>query len=388
MNNRIMLSKLTLLLILLTVSVGFISPDNKYDKTMPVVSRAVAKSPEEDVFKKEYIKSMMMKVTGWQLKNPKHGPTDWTNGAFYAGVVAAYNTLKSKSIYDSLMALGERTGWLPGSRYDHADDIAISQTYIDLYRMRNDKKMIRATVDSIQKMRTVPGHETATHGITWWWCDALFMAPPTLVKLGVTLKDPHYFSLSDSLFKQTVDLLYSKEEHLFARDSNYLITAQGQGRHEANGKKIFWSRGNGWVMGGLVRILEELPKNYQSRAYYVNIYREMAEKVISLQQEDGLWRASLLDPTAYPGGEGSGSGFFCYAMAWGINKGILSKDKYLPAVKKAWQGLNTLVSPEGRVGWVQPIGGDPKRNFSAESWEVYGAGAFLLAGSEIIKIKL
>ncbi|MBA2762109.1 MAG: glycoside hydrolase family 88 protein, partial [Segetibacter sp.] len=122
--------------------------------------------------------------------------------------------------------------------------------------------------------------------------------------------------------------------------------------------------------------------------YYVTIYRQMAEKIASLQQADGLWRASLLDPASYLGGEGSGSGFFCYALAWGINKGILNKEKYLPVVQKAWEGLNTLVSPEGRVGWVQPIGADPQKNFSSESWEVYGAGAFLLAGSEVIKMKL
>jgi rhamnogalacturonyl hydrolase YesR len=113
----------------------------------------------------------------------------------------------------------------------------------------------------------------------------------------------------------------------------------------------------------------------------------MSDKILSLQQADGLWRASLLDPASYPGGEGSGSGFYCYALAWGINKGILEKQKYQPAVRKAWIGLNTLITPEGKVGWVQPIGADPQKNFSAESWEVYGAGAFLLAGSEVIKLK-
>lgn len=341
----------------------------------------------KDIFNRNYIKTSMISVTDWQLKNPKHLPTDWTNGAFYAGVVAAYKTTGSASILDSLMAIGERTGWKPGARYDHADDIAVSQTYIDVYRLKKEQGMIQATIDTVQKMRTVPGREVRQHGITWWWCDALFMAPPTLVKLGVTLKDPAYFSLNDTLFKETYTLLYNKEEHLFARDASYLLNRQGEGKREKNGKLVFWSRGNGWVMGGLVRLLEELPAGYPNRNFYLAIYREMAEKIISLQQADGLWRASLLDPAAYPGGEGSGSGFYCYALAWGVNKGILNKKKYLPAVRKAWQGLNTLVSEEGRVGWVQPIGADPQKNFSAESWEVYGAGAFLLAGSEVIKLK-
>ncbi|HZG26562.1 MAG TPA: glycoside hydrolase family 88 protein [Chitinophagaceae bacterium] len=346
-----------------------------------------AQNVNVDVFKPKVIKATMLRVTDWQLKNPKHKPTDWTNGAFYAGVVAAYKTTKSKVVRDSLLALGERTGWRPGARYDHADDIAISQTYIDMYRERKNREMIQPTVDTVQKLRTVTGTEVQRHGITWWWCDALFMGPPTLAKLGVTLKDPSYFVLNDSFFRQTYDLLYNKEEHLFARDASYLVNQQGEGKREKNGKLIFWSRGNGWVMGGLVRLLAELPKDYTTREYYLGLYRDMAAKVITLQQPDGLWRASLLDPESYPGGEGSGSGFYCYALAWGINNGVLDKATYLPAVQKAWTALNTLVSAEGRVGWVQPIGADPQKNFNPESWEVYGAGAFLLAGSEVIKLK-
>jgi unsaturated rhamnogalacturonyl hydrolase len=338
------------------------------------------------VFNPRYIKRTMQQVTGWQLNHPRHAPTDWTNGAFYAGVVAAYKTTGSRNILDSLMALGQRTSWQPGRRYDHADDIAIAQTYIDLYRIKGDPKFISAIIDTVQKLRAVPGPESKK-GLMWWWCDALFMGPPTIIKLGVTLKAPSYFALNDSLFKQTYDLLYNKEQHLFARDASYLINANGEGKREANGEPIFWSRGNGWVMGGLVRILEELPANYPMRSFYEQLFKEMSEKIVSLQQADGLWRASLLDPASYPGGEGSGSGFYCYALAWGVNNGLLDKDKYVPAVRKAWQGLNTLVSPEGRVGWVQPIGADPRRNFNAESYEVYGAGAFLLAGSEVIKMR-
>lgn len=341
---------------------------------------------DPDVFAPDFIKTTMKKVVDWQLKHPNHKPTDWTNGAFYSGVFAAYETTRSNEILDSLMALGERTGWKPGARYDHADDLAICQTYINLYRLKKNRRMIQATVDTVQKMSRVPGREVKNHGITWWWCDALFMAPPVLGQLGKTLNDPTYYALNDSLFKQTYKLLYNEEEHLFARDATYLVNANGEGKRESNGKKVFWSRGNGWVMGGLVQLLNELPKNYPSRNWYVTLYKQMSERLVSLQQPDGLWRSSLLDPEAYPGGEGSGSGFDCYAIAWGINQGILDKKTYLPAVQKAWVALNTLVSSEGRVGWVQPIGADPRRNFSAESWEVYGTGAYLLAGSEVIKL--
>ncbi|QKZ13503.1 glycoside hydrolase family 105 protein [Spirosoma sp. KUDC1026] len=346
------------------------------------------KVPDDKVyFKPAYIKETLIKAATWQLNHPKHATTDWTNGAFYSGVFAAYQTTKSPLLMDSLMAMGERTNWQPGRRYDHADDIAICQTYLNLYRLKKDRRMIQPTIDTVQKLRTTPGQEVQKNGITWWWCDALFMAPPVLTGLGRTLNESWYYKLNDSLFRQTYDRLYNTQEHLFARDGSYLISADGSGKKESNGQKIFWSRGNGWVMGGLVQLLNELPANYPQRDFYVTLYKQMSERLLGLQQADGLWRASLLDPDAYPGGEASGSGFDCYAMAWGINNGILPKDKYLPAVRKAWVALNKLVSDEGRVGWVQPIGADPRRNFNADSWEVYGTGAFLLAGSEVIKLK-
>lgn len=346
-----------------------------------------SKNNPEKCFKPKEIKKAMVKAAMWQLANPKHQLWDWTNGAFYAGVSAAYNTTGDKRILDAMNKMGETNEWKPGPRFQHADDIAICQTYVDLFRIKKDKAMITPFIEQMDKFLTTPFPAKGIEKITWWWCDALFMAPPALVKLSMTTGDKKYMEKSDELFHETYNLLYDKEEHLFARDLGYVIKGDASDRHEANGEKIFWSRGNGWVMGGLVLVLNELPKDYKERPFYEQVYKEMADRIASLQQEDGLWRASLLDPASYPGGEASGSGFYTYALAWGINNGLLSNDKYLPVVQKAWKGMNSLIQPDGHVGWCQPIGADPKKNFSAESWEVYGTGAFLLAGSEVIKMK-
>lgn len=339
-------------------------------------------------FKKSYIKKSMVKATEWQLAHPKHAQTDWTNGAFYAGVYAAWETTHAKKIYQAMMAVGnDSTRWMPGRRWFHADDIAICQTYIDLYHREKRQEMLDGTVATVGRFMKEPyPTKSKIDVIKWWWCDALFMAPPVLVKLGITTGDDSYLKYNDQCFKECYDLLYNKEEQLFARDLNYVIKGDGKDRYEANGKKIFWSRGNGWVMGGLVRILKELPANYPERPFYEQLFKDMAARIVSLQQPDGLWRASLLDPESYPGGEVSGSGFFCYALAWGINNGLLDKATYLDATKKAWVGLNHCVKEDGHVGWVQPIGADPRKNFTADSWEVYGTGAYLLAGSEVIRL--
>ncbi len=347
---------------------------------------SVSGQGDADVFKRSNIEARMLAVAKWQLANPKHKLYDWTSGAFYAGVFAAYETTKSDELMAALMEMGEKNEWKPGPRFDHADDIVINQTYLDLYRLKKDKKMLQPTIDVVERLKKETGNEVAKHGITWWWCDALFMAPPTFAKLARITGDKSYLDLNDRFFRETYDRLYNKEEALYARDASYLTAADGTGKLEANGKKIFWSRGNGWVMGGLVRLLKELPKNHPSREFYLKQYKDMAAKIISLQQPDGLWRSSLLDPDSFPGGEASGTGFYTYALAWGINNKILDRKNYLPAVQRAWRGLNTLVHPDGKVGWTQPIGADPRRNFNADSWEVYGAGAFMLAGSEVVKL--
>lgn len=349
---------------------------------------AFAQPGNGDVFGKKYIKKLIPKVVDWQLNNPRHDPKDWTNGAFYAGVFAAWETTKSKAIYQALLDTGNAQQWQPHKRWYHADDVAISQTYIDVYRKEKRLEMIQPTRDTLNLFVSRPYPDrSGVEVIKWWWCDALFMGPPALVKLGMATKDRQYLDASDTYFRETYDLLYNRDERLFARDLNFVIKADGSGRKEANGQRIFWSRGNGWVMGGLVRILQELPMDYPERPFYETLFKEMADRVARLQPQDGLWRASLLDPEAYPGGEVSGSGFFCYALAWGINNDLLDKQTYLPVVEKTWKALTACISEEGRVGWVQPIGGSPQKNFGPDSWEVYGTGAFLLAASEVIKLK-
>ena len=218
------------------------------------------------------------------------------------------------------------------------------------------------------------------HRREWAWCDALFMGPPTLGKLSQITNDPRYLDLSNKLWWKTTDYLYDKEEHLFYRDSRFFD------RKEANGKKVFWSRGNGWVLAGMARLMETMPPNYQDRQQYITLFQEMAKKIAALQQPDGSWRTSLLDPKSFPSKETSGTAFFCYGLAWGINNGLLPKNEYLPVVNKAWDALVNCVQPSGMLGYVQPIGNKAKAEIKASDTEVYGVGGFLLAGAELMKM--
>jgi rhamnogalacturonyl hydrolase YesR len=114
----------------------------------------------------------------------------------------------------------------------------------------------------------------------------------------------------------------------------------------------------------------------------VEQFQQMASRIGTLQGADGLWRTDLLDPAAYPSPEVSGSAFYVYALAWGIDHGILDRTTYLPVVQKGWQGLLAHVYEDGRLGSIQAVGAAPEVVPPTSSY-VYGVGAFLLAGSEL-----
>lgn len=348
-----------------------------------LMNLAFAQKPSNKVIEKS-----MLKAFKWQQKNPNHKLNDWTNGAYYVGVTKAYQATGNKAYLNGLKEMAKTINWMPGERWFHADDITICQSFLYMKEEGVEGVNLEPTVAVLDRVMTEDyDWNDDIKPIYWWWCDALFMGPPVFVHYGVLSGQDEYLKASDKLYKECVDLLFDQEEHLFARDMRYQWKGDKEYMKESNGKKIFWSRGNGWVIGGLALILQKMPADYENRRYYVDLFKKLAARLKSVQPEDGLWRSSLLDPEAYPHGEVSGTGFDTFAFLWGINNGLLDREEYLPAAMKAFNGLMACQQKNGMMGWVQPIGADPKRNFSADSWEVYGTGAYLLACSEMLKLK-
>jgi rhamnogalacturonyl hydrolase YesR len=332
----------------------------------------------------------MERVADWQLAHPSsHEATDWTQAAGDAGIMALAGISGSPRYREELVAAAERLHWQLGPRMYDADDHCIGQTYAELYRIYRDKRMIEPLRERFESILAKPSSVESlafdqTEGNPreiWSWCDSLFMGPPAWFMLAAATGDTRYSDFAAVNWWGTTEFLYDKQEHLFFRDSTYF------NRREANGRKIFWSRGNGWVMAGLVRTLQNLPQNYPDRSKFEDLFKEMAVAVLRCQQPDGLWRASLLDPGSYPLKEASGSGFYVYALAWGINQGLLDRARVEPAVMRGWAALVDCVQADGKLTHVQPIGADP-RSFKDDSTEVYGVGAFLLAGSEVYRMSL
>jgi unsaturated rhamnogalacturonyl hydrolase len=350
--------------------------DNPWVGDAPSASLPLA-SNLSPALKRKDVSRAMRKVANWQLARASDGfNRDWTFAALYAGFMAVPEAANGKKYQDALLLVGKKFDWQPGPRLAHADDLAVGQTYLDLYSRYRDPAMIVPIKERMDAVMQLPDDAQKP---LWWWCDALFMAPPVLAKLSKVTGERKYLDFMDHEWWITSDLLYSPKNSLFFRDKSYFDA------HEANGNSVFWSRGNGWVFAGLARVLAEMPADYPSRPRYVAQFQQMAQKIASLQGADGLWRAGLLDEADYELPEISGSAFFTYGFAYGIISGILDGKIYRPVVRRAWKGLLAHIYQDGRLGSMQAVGAAPGA-FTPTSSYVYGTGGFLLAGSEVYRL--
>lgn len=328
-------------------------------------------------FKPKAIRAAMRKVADWQVARIANTPSqDWTFATLYVGLLSASDTLHDPRYRNVVLQAAEHFQWKLGPRKAHADDQAIGQAYLILNAQHPDPAHLAPLRSQFDELMRSPDDPSKP---VWWWCDALFMAPPVWSQLAAETHDPKYVDYMDHEWKITSNLLWDPKEDLFFRDKKYLD------KKEQNGRKVFWSRGNGWVMGGLVRVLQTLPPTDPRRGFYVEKLQKMAASIRKLQGSDGLWRAGLLDADNYALPETSGSSFFVYALAWGIEHHLLDAKQYTPVVERGWAGLVANVYQSGRLGCVQPVGERPGA-YPASASSVFGTGAFLLAGTEVEKL--
>ena len=309
----------------------------------------------------------------------------WTRASYFEGLMALYNISREQKYLDYAVKWGESHHW--GLAYKdenrNADDMGCGQTYIDLYRLDPKPERIKILKEAVDKM-------VASEKIDdWWWIDALQMAMPVFARLGALENDRKYWDRMYEMYMHTRNVeggkgLYNPTDHLWWRDKDFVPPYT-----EPNGEDCYWARGNGWVMTAMARVLEQNPPDRKQRKEYSTMLKQMAEALVKVQREDGFWNVSLHDPGNFGGPETSGTAFFVYGLAWGINHGYLKKQKYLSAVMRGWNAISEkALHPDGFLGYVQGTGKEPKSSQpvgydTVPNFDDYGLGAFLLAGSEV-----
>lgn len=307
----------------------------------------------------------------------------WVSGVLYNGLFDWAEITDKKEYFDFMKRIFSRYYWQLGNRMYHGDDLCVGQVYLDMYAKYKQEKMwipTKARIDWIIENPPI-GNIDITKGVSdrWWWCDALYMAPAIFTRLYTLTGDKKYLKFAHKEYLDCYEHLYDKDEHLFFRDGKYLNAK------DEKGGKVFWSRGNGWVLGGLAEVLKYLPEEDKKyRPFYEQLLQEMSEKIASLQREDGYWRTNLLNADIYPMPETSGTGLFTYAIMYGINQGILPAYKYLPIVRKGWDAMVKAVNTEGKVGWTQMVAQKPGKVVKKDT-RAYSVGSLLMIASELYR---
>lgn len=327
----------------------------------------------------------------WQQERPDPGNAFWDNAAYHTGNMEAYKLTKNPVFLNYSEKWAEKNQWKGAKSddrskwrysYGETDQFVLFgdwqicfQTYIDLYHINPDSIRIKRALEVMEYQMSTSKNDY------WWWVDGLYMVMPVMTKLYHLTNNELYLTKLYEYFSFARDLMYDSESHLYYRDAKYIYP-----KHKSvNGKKDFWSRGNGWLFAGLAKILPDLPDNWKHKAEFTVLFQKMAVSLKDAQQEGGYWTRSLLDPDHAPGEETSGTAFFTYGYFWGINNGYLRKSDYLPVAEKGWNYLiQKAMQADGRIGYVQPIGEKaiPGQVVNENSTSNFGVGAFLLAAAE------
>ncbi|MDD3321394.1 MAG: glycoside hydrolase family 88 protein [Paludibacter sp.] len=373
-------------LVIILISVLFFIPD----------LFGAIKLPDKKVVLKKMVLTNAYFLNKWQdpgkiiTLEKKTWPSNmWTRSVYFEGLMAL-NSVKPDTTYINYATRwGNFHEWnlRAGVTTRNADNQCCGQTYIDLYQLDTTKKEricnVKASFDSMIVTDKIDD---------WFWIDAIQMAMPVFAKLGVIYEDPSYWNRMYEMYNYTkTELgggLYNANDNLWWRDKDFVPPYK-----EPNGEDCYWARGNGWVLAALVRVLNTIPATEPHYNEYLTDYKNMLEALVPLQRKDGMWNVSLHDPNNFGGKELTGTALFTYAMAWGVNNNLIDSEIYTPVLVKAWNALiKKSVHCNGMLGWVQGTGKEPKDGQPLSynkkpDFEDYGLGCFLLAGSEVYKLK-
>ena len=347
------------------------------------------------VTRRDVIAAIDKANTYWEDRTPAQETAFWNVAAYHTGNIEAYRVTGNERYRRYTEAWAQHNQWMGAKSTDRANwkysygetdehvlfgDWQICfQVYADLYQLDKDPR-------KIARAREVMEYQMGTANKDyWWWVDGLYMVMPVMTKLYKITGNRQYLDKLHEYYSHTNGLMFDAEANLYYRDARYVYP-----KHKSvNGKKDFWARGDGWAFAALARVLAELPQDDPHRGEYVERLQAMAAALLPLQQPEGYWTRSLMDPAHAPGPETSGTAFFTYGLLWGINNGVLPRDRYLPAALNGWNYLTKVaLQQDGKLGYIQPIGDRaiPGQVVDQNSTSHFGVGAFLLAGAEMVRL--
>ncbi|MCS7479816.1 glycoside hydrolase family 88 protein [Umezawaea endophytica] len=301
------------------------------------------------------VTDLMVKASSyWVATDTDQAANNWSNALFHVGNLAQVRTTGVSN--HKTWPWTEANRWLlptDPARPFAADAQASGEAYLDVWYFHQEDRVL-------DPLRAELAAEAASvaQGHTRYWTtpDALNLSLPSFTRVGVMDSNQALLDASGTLFRDARKRLFSDLSGL------WLGNAQA----------------NGFAVSGLAKAVLALPADSPPRAEYARTLRRSAEALRWAQRPDGFWNAELL----FGGKESSSTALITYALAAGINAGVLDRAAYLPVVRKGWEALTTVaLRDSGRLGYVQARGSH--RRAGADDSAAFAVGAFLTAGQQV-----
>ena len=255
----------------------------------------------------------------------------------------------------------------------HVNPAALGPAVLDMYERTGEADYLEAARRQYQYLRDIKRVDGAIpqHGENELWLDSAYMLCPFFSRYGSVCDDPDAFDEAAHQIRTLSAHLHDNDTGLFRHTWRQTPNSFPQ--------SMFWGRGNGWIMAGIVDTLATLPADHTDRDKIVQTFRTAARAIRDRQDASGYWHNTIDDTqTAL---EGSGTLLFAYAFMKAYEMGILENDAYRIAARDAVEVCCGSVDDKGRVHRIAIPPGGPNAPFGVTS---YGQGAFLLAAAQFI----
>jgi hypothetical protein len=381
------------------------------------------------------IVSTAIRIADHVTINPSEPRLHWENAPYLDGLVLLGDQLQHEGNPAGARLIERAASVILGSNDDingvfFGDGTAFAQVALDLYRVLPPSDPRRATLLATlsgpmsfaeHAIRATP--KSGTPRDPWWidggfgtryWQDDMYMVIPWLAMNGSSRDGLPANELSRNLAYEWIEA-YVYDHRPASSDPREIAVPSAAARNGVflwdpdfglfqhqpewiGSKDVFWGRGNGWSAIALMRAADFLDAPYSGTQYSVvltapeirDILVRMTASLKARQTPDGGWGSDLSHPLDCPTAETSATGMFTFFLARGINEGWLDRDTYLPVVRKSFALLMQRVDIRGVISGIQPPGTGPDCSRSISSDDPinvnYGAGVWLLAASEVLKL--
>jgi len=159
-----------------------------------------------------------------------------------------------------------------------------------------------------------------------------------MCRTGMLTKDTTFYKEAYDQLNVYASVLQYPDSKLFS---------QGRG-WKLNRKKISpsaWSRGQGWLLRGIVTSMYYIPVHSVYYIKFRNFLNAYIDALLHVQDASGMWHTlPLLNNESLP--EVSGTAMIAYYIKKSIEKGYVTGDEYDLAVKKATSAIKNYINPD------------------------------------------